>query len=169
MFVWEVALFGPPDTLYQGGYFKVRICLVFVSFCHTIHRYTSGDGCWNRRPKALDINHCKQPTLWLHDLSLKFLTVHGTELRLFEKTKYHYNLWVKNRLLARFALQVQSGKQMSHLFKQTKRNLDRVKMSNSTWILDKKNGGRTTISCSLFFSQELRCDFLSDSTAVFHT
>ena len=24
MFVWEVALFGPPDTLYQGGYFKVR-------------------------------------------------------------------------------------------------------------------------------------------------
>ena len=30
MFVWEVALFGPPDTLYQGGYFKVRpgvLCL----------------------------------------------------------------------------------------------------------------------------------------------
>ena len=25
MFVWEVALFGPPDTLYQGGYFKVNI------------------------------------------------------------------------------------------------------------------------------------------------
>ena len=24
MFEWEVALFGPPDTLYQGGYFKVR-------------------------------------------------------------------------------------------------------------------------------------------------
>ncbi len=23
LFVWEVALFGPPDTLYQGGYFKV--------------------------------------------------------------------------------------------------------------------------------------------------
>lgn len=23
MFVWEVAIFGPPDTLYQGGYFKV--------------------------------------------------------------------------------------------------------------------------------------------------
>ena len=23
MFEWEVALFGPPDTLYQGGYFKV--------------------------------------------------------------------------------------------------------------------------------------------------
>ena len=24
MFVWEGALFGPPDTLYQGGYFKVQ-------------------------------------------------------------------------------------------------------------------------------------------------
>jgi len=23
MFEWEVALFGPPETLYQGGYFKV--------------------------------------------------------------------------------------------------------------------------------------------------
>ena len=28
MFVWEVALFGPPDTLYQGGYFKVTRCYV---------------------------------------------------------------------------------------------------------------------------------------------
>lgn len=40
MFVWEVALFGPPDTLYQGGYFKVNICparsfLPAVSYeCH---------------------------------------------------------------------------------------------------------------------------------------
>ena len=25
LFEWEVALFGPPDTLYQGGYFKVRL------------------------------------------------------------------------------------------------------------------------------------------------
>jgi ubiquitin-conjugating enzyme E2 R len=24
LFEWEVALYGPPDTLYQGGYFKVR-------------------------------------------------------------------------------------------------------------------------------------------------
>jgi ubiquitin-conjugating enzyme E2 R len=24
LFEWEVAIFGPPDTLYQGGYFKVR-------------------------------------------------------------------------------------------------------------------------------------------------
>ena len=23
LFEWEVALFGPPETLYQGGYFKV--------------------------------------------------------------------------------------------------------------------------------------------------
>ena len=27
LFEWEVALFGPPDTLYQGGYFKV--CFFF--------------------------------------------------------------------------------------------------------------------------------------------
>lgn len=24
LFDWEVAIFGPPDTLYQAGYFKVR-------------------------------------------------------------------------------------------------------------------------------------------------
>ena len=29
MFLWEVALFGPPDTLYQGGYFKVRSDISF--------------------------------------------------------------------------------------------------------------------------------------------
>lgn len=27
LFEWEVAIFGPPDTLYQGGYFKV--CVVW--------------------------------------------------------------------------------------------------------------------------------------------
>lgn len=26
LFEWEVAIFGPPDTLYAGGYFKV--CMV---------------------------------------------------------------------------------------------------------------------------------------------
>ncbi len=25
LFDWEVAIFGPPDTLYMGGYFKVQI------------------------------------------------------------------------------------------------------------------------------------------------
>ena len=33
MFEWEVAIFGPPDTLYQGGYFKVHpavpLCAVY--------------------------------------------------------------------------------------------------------------------------------------------
>lgn len=24
LFEWEVAIFGPPETLYEGGYFKVR-------------------------------------------------------------------------------------------------------------------------------------------------
>lgn len=32
MFEWEVAIFGPPDTLYQGGYFKVIIRII-RSFC----------------------------------------------------------------------------------------------------------------------------------------
>ena len=26
LFDWEVAIFGPPETLYQGGYFKVISC-----------------------------------------------------------------------------------------------------------------------------------------------
>ena len=25
LFQWQVALFGPPDTLYAGGYFKVSL------------------------------------------------------------------------------------------------------------------------------------------------
>ncbi len=33
--------------------------------------------------KALDPNYCRQPTLWLHDLCLEVLTVHGIVLRLF--------------------------------------------------------------------------------------
>ena len=34
-------------------------------------------------PKALDPNYCRQPTLWLHDLCLADLNVHGNELCLF--------------------------------------------------------------------------------------
>ena len=33
LFEWEVALFGPPDTLYQGGYFKVGL------FGHPLQRF----------------------------------------------------------------------------------------------------------------------------------
>lgn len=25
LFEWEVAIFGPPKTLYEGGYFKVKV------------------------------------------------------------------------------------------------------------------------------------------------
>lgn len=33
LFEWEVAIFGPPDTLYQGGYFKVSILqIIFIMF-----------------------------------------------------------------------------------------------------------------------------------------
>ena len=28
MFEWEVSIFGPPDTIYVGGYFKVCIARV---------------------------------------------------------------------------------------------------------------------------------------------
>lgn len=45
LYNWEVAIFGPPNTLYEGGYFKVRrvnfslFCLVWeiisVSGCFT--------------------------------------------------------------------------------------------------------------------------------------
>lgn len=33
LFEWEVAIFGPPGTLYEGGYFKVclSIDLVYIS------------------------------------------------------------------------------------------------------------------------------------------
>lgn len=27
LYNWEVAIFGPPNTLYEGGYFKVRASL----------------------------------------------------------------------------------------------------------------------------------------------
>lgn len=32
IFEWEVAIFGPPGTLYEGGYFKVGGRLLF-NFC----------------------------------------------------------------------------------------------------------------------------------------
>lgn len=32
LFEWEVAIFGPPETLYQGGYFKVSIFLFQLIF-----------------------------------------------------------------------------------------------------------------------------------------
>ena len=44
MFVWEVALFGPPDTLYQGGYFKVRSNTTFnVSMQHCAIQYSNSE------------------------------------------------------------------------------------------------------------------------------
>ena len=29
LFEWEVAIFGPPGTLYEGGYFKVSNAYIF--------------------------------------------------------------------------------------------------------------------------------------------
>lgn len=31
LFEWEVAIFGPPDTLYMGGCFKVGFFPIFIS------------------------------------------------------------------------------------------------------------------------------------------
>ena len=36
LFDWEVAIFGPPDTLYQGGYFKVNKTVFAWSFTRFI-------------------------------------------------------------------------------------------------------------------------------------
>lgn len=36
LFEWEVAIFGPPDTLYQGGYFKVRLMFLIIKKRKTI-------------------------------------------------------------------------------------------------------------------------------------
>jgi Ubiquitin-conjugating enzyme len=37
IFVWEVAIFGPPETLYEGGYFKVcmttNFCIINFVLC----------------------------------------------------------------------------------------------------------------------------------------
>lgn len=48
MFEWEVAIFGPPDTLYQGGYFKVhlrRITVYAVYLCIDTHMYVRSRVC----------------------------------------------------------------------------------------------------------------------------
>lgn len=38
LFEWEVAIFGPPDTLYQGGYFKVSERTLTSSWLLANHR-----------------------------------------------------------------------------------------------------------------------------------
>ncbi len=50
-------------------------------------------------PKALDPNYCKQPTLWLYDLCLEVLYVHGNELRLYGAKAFSLILLLIPRLL----------------------------------------------------------------------
>lgn len=42
MFEWEVAIFGPPDTLYQGGYFKVTTYCLRAYACIRSTRESRG-------------------------------------------------------------------------------------------------------------------------------
>lgn len=35
LFEWEVAIFGPPDTLYMGGYFKVKNTQIYINLFFT--------------------------------------------------------------------------------------------------------------------------------------
>lgn len=45
IFLWEVAIFGPPETLYEGGYFKV----ILRGFVSTRYNYFSGlSARWRR-------------------------------------------------------------------------------------------------------------------------
>lgn len=42
LFEWEVAIFGPPDTLYQGGYFKVSWSASSQYFrVHSVYRFNA--------------------------------------------------------------------------------------------------------------------------------
>ncbi|KAH8850119.1 Ubiquitin-conjugating enzyme E2 R2 [Schistosoma japonicum] len=56
LFVWDVAIFGPPMTLYEGGYFKARLCfpddypyspptMHFMSRMYHPNIYENGEVC----------------------------------------------------------------------------------------------------------------------------
>jgi len=49
LFVWEVAIFGPPETLYEGGYYKVKFLLSFFFLCEY------------RRMNIMYCNNCYPP------------------------------------------------------------------------------------------------------------
>ncbi|KPP61167.1 hypothetical protein Z043_120761 [Scleropages formosus] len=55
LYNWEVAIFGPPNTLYEGGYFKVGIF---------------SRSCWRRRPKRVVVRSApippQGPVFFLH-------------------------------------------------------------------------------------------------------
>ena len=49
-------------------------------------------------PKAIDSNYCRQPALLLHNLCLEDLTVHGTELRLFNAKEFPLVILLMSRI-----------------------------------------------------------------------
>lgn len=45
LYNWEVAIFGPPNTLYEGGYFKVRLlCRGVAGLCVVSQLWRKGGG-----------------------------------------------------------------------------------------------------------------------------
>lgn len=45
LFEWEVAIFGPPGTLYEGGYFKVCKTLMLDKF-HVVNLFEKFPVSW---------------------------------------------------------------------------------------------------------------------------
>lgn len=53
LFEWEVAIFGPPETLYQGGYFKVWIFLPQLELIRTFQARVTFPSDYPYSPPAL--------------------------------------------------------------------------------------------------------------------
>ena len=68
-----VRMGGRTDTYYNVN----NVNVVWVS-----STWTKQSTCQLKAPHTCGTVHYRQPTLWLHDLCLEILTVHGNDLRL---------------------------------------------------------------------------------------
>lgn len=83
LFNWDVAIFGPPDTLYQGGYFKVSQCKneatddKFETFIDNIHYQfiiSDDDDDLRSRLSILSLTYDKVISNLFVNLDSKYLT-----------------------------------------------------------------------------------------------